>query len=74
MKDGFTMKENFCFYSEREWTEDCSLEVYSESFMIGKVEKNVLGDTGRGQRLKPRKLLRDVFLFKSSQRVSKYYI
>ena len=47
MKDGVIMKENFCFDSEREWTEDCSLEMCSESFMIGRAvrEKIDLGAT-----------------------------
>ena len=48
MKDGVIMKENFCFDSEREWTEDCSLEMCSESFMIGRagVKTVGLGATG----------------------------
>ena len=46
------MKENFYFDSERDRAEDCSLEVYSESFLIGRdaVEKAVLGDTTDRQR------------------------
>ena len=45
MKDGVIVKENFCFNSEREWMDDCSLEMCSESFMIGRAvtEKIDLG-------------------------------
>ena len=52
MKDGVIMKENFCFDSERDRNEDCSLEMVSESFMIGRVviEKVDLGDTRERQR------------------------
>ena len=44
MKDGFVRKENFCFISERDRTEDCSLEAVKESFRIGKDK-----DQRRGQ-------------------------
>ena len=36
MKDGVIRKVNFCFDSERDRTEDCSLEMFTESF--GRVE------------------------------------
>ena len=38
MKDGVIRKENFCFSSEGDRMEDCSLEVITESFRIGKVD------------------------------------
>ena len=52
MKDGVIMKENFCFDSERDRTEECSLEMVSESFMIRRavIEKVDLGDTRERQR------------------------
>ena len=52
MKDDVFIKENFCFVSERDRTEDCSLEKYSESFIIGRdtIEKADLGDTRERQR------------------------
>ena len=51
MKDGVIRKVNSCFNSERVRTGDCSLEVTTESFRIGKVriEKASLGDTRQGQ-------------------------
>ena len=52
MKDGVIMKEKFCLDSERDRTEDCSLEIVSESFMIRRVviEKVDLGDTRERRR------------------------
>ena len=62
MKDGTVRKVNFCFNSERIWTEDCSLETNTELFRIGEaeIEKARLGDPGRTD-IKTRKLLQDVF-------------
>ena len=47
MKDGFVRKVNFCSILEKDRTRDSSLEVITESFMIGRVrtEKASLGDT-----------------------------
>ena len=49
MKDGTVRKVNFCFNSERIWTEDCSLETNTELFRIGEAEiqKARLGDPDR---------------------------
>ena len=44
MKDGYVMKVNLCSISERDRTEDCSLEAVKESFRIGKDK-----DQRRGQ-------------------------
>ena len=49
MRNGFVMKENFLFVSERDRAEDCSLEIEKELFRIGESRKKAgrLGDTGR---------------------------
>ena len=42
MKDGFVRKENFCFISERDRTEDRSLEAEKEFFRIGTSRKKLV--------------------------------
>ena len=42
MKNGFVRKENFCFISERDRTEDCSLEAGKELFRIGTSRKKLV--------------------------------
>ena len=46
------MKENFCFDSERDRMEHCSLKMVSESFMIGRVTIQTVhpGDSREGQK------------------------
>ena len=48
MKDGVIRKVNSCFNSERVRMGDCSLEITTDSFRIGRVgiEKVGLGTTG----------------------------
>ena len=61
MKDGFVRKENFCFISERDRTEDCSLEAEKELFRIGKSRKKLVLAILVGADIYLRRLLQDVF-------------